>query len=81
MYQGMFHEQEFRIFHPLFWIWSHMGSQDVNIIFFASLLLYVKVLQFKLHLFYEIDFIEIKKLNIAKGSRKIPKSNLKCHIQ
>ena len=33
MYQGMFHEQEFRIFHPLFWIWSHMGSQDVNINF------------------------------------------------
>ena len=80
MYQGMFHEQEFRIFHPFF---GYGLTWDLRMLiyFFASLLLYVKVLQFKLHLFYEIHFIEIKKLNIAKGSRKIPKSNLKCHIQ
>ena len=49
--------------------------------FFVSLLLHVKVLQFKLHLFYEISFLEIKKLNIAKDQEKLPKYNLESHIK
>ena len=49
--------------------------------FFVSLLLHVKVLQFKLHLFYEIPFLEIKKLNIAKDQEKLPKYNLESHIK
>ena len=49
--------------------------------FFVSLLLHVKVLQFKLHLFYEISFLEIKKLNIEKDQEKLPKYNLESHIK
>jgi len=38
-------------------------------------------LQFKLHLFYEISFLEIKKLNIAEDQEKLPKYNLESHIK
>ena len=59
---------------------SH-GISWCEYIFFVSLLLHVKVLQFKLHLFYEIPFLEIKKLNIAKDQEKLPKYNLESHIK
>jgi len=49
--------------------------------FFVSLLLHVKVLQFKLHLFYETPFLEIKNLNIANDQEKLPKYNLESHIK
>ena len=43
-----------------------MGLHDVNIIFFASLLLYLELLQFKIYLFSNIPLHQITMLNIEK---------------
>ena len=43
-----------------------MGKNDVNNIFFASLILYSQLLQFKVDLFSNIPFHKIEMLNIAK---------------
>jgi len=58
-----------------------MGLHDVNIIFFASLLLYLELLQFKIYLFSNIPLHQITMLNIAKWPRKIPKPSIESHIQ
>ena len=42
-----------------------MEKNDVNNIFFASLLLYLELLQFKVDLFSNIPFHKIEMLNIA----------------
>ena len=58
-----------------------MEKNDVNNIFFASLLLYLELLQFKVDLFSNIPFHEIEMLNIAKWPRKLPKLNVESHVQ
>ena len=78
MYRACFVNNNFKFSINILDMVSHGISWcEYNI--FASLWLYVKVFQFKLHLFYEIPFLEKK--NIAKELRKISKSNLESHLQ
>ena len=66
MVHGMAHEQDLQILHPFFRLELKWEKNDVNNIFFASLILYSQLLQFKVDLFSNIPFHEIEMLNIAK---------------
>ena len=80
MYRACFVNNNFKFSINILDMVSHGISWcEYNI--FASLWLYVKVFQFKLHLFYEIPFLEIKKLNKAKDQEKLLKYNLESHIK
>lgn len=79
MVHGMAHEQDLQILHPFFRLelkWEKMMWTT----FFASLLLYLELLQFKVDLFSNIPFHEIEMLNIAKWPRNLPKPNVESHI-
>lgn len=79
MVHGMAHEQDLQILHPFFRLelkWEKMMWTT----FFASLLLYLELLQFKVDLFSNIPFHEIEMLNIAKWPRNLPKLNVESHI-
>ena len=80
MFEGMIHEQELQIFHPFFGYgltWDFM----MWISFFCFIITLCKIIAVKFDLFSKIRFHEIKKLNIAKGPKKKPKSNLESHVQ
>ena len=80
MVHGMAHEQDLQILHPFFRLelkWEKWCEQH----FFASLILYSQLLQFKVDLFSNIPFHEIEMLNIAKWPRKLPKLNVESHVQ
>ena len=79
MVHGMAHEQDLQILHPFFRLelkWEKMMWTT----FFASLSLYLELVQFKVDLFYNIPFHEIEMLNIAKWPRNLPKPNVESHI-
>ena len=79
MVHGMAHEQDLQILHPFFRLelkWEKMMWTT----FFASLILYSQLLQFKVDLFSNIPFHEIEMLNIAKWPRNLPKPNVESHI-
>ena len=80
MVHGMAHEQDLQILHPFFRLelkWEKWCEQH----FFASLILYSQLLQFKVDLFSNIPFHKIEMLNIAKWERKLPKLNVESHVQ
>ena len=79
MVHGMTHEQDLQILHPFFRLelkWEKMMCTT----FFASLSLYLELVQFKVDLFSNIPFHEIEMLNIAKWPRNLSKPNVESHI-
>ena len=79
MVHGMANEQDLQILHPFFRLelkWEKMMWTT----FFASLSLYLELVQFKVDLFSNIPFHEIEMLNIAKWPRNLPKPNVESHI-
>ena len=60
---------------------SHIGLNNVNIIFRFIIFYYSKHLQFKFELSARNLFNEIKLLNIAKRPRNIPKLNMEYNVK